>query len=53
MEALVRWISPTFGFVSPADFIPIAECAGLIREVDLQIIEQVLIWFQKRQYEGK
>ena len=53
MEALIRWISPTFGFVSPADFIPIAERAGLIREVDLQIIEQVLIWFQKRQYEGK
>lgn len=53
MEALARWISPTFGFVSPADFIPIAERAGLIREIDLQIIEQVLIWFQKRQYEGK
>ena len=53
MEALARWISPTLGFVSPADFIPLAERAGLIREIDLQIIEQVLMWFQKRQYEGK
>lgn len=53
MEALARWISPTLGFVSPADFIPVAERAGLIREIDLQIIEQVLMWFQKRQYEGK
>ena len=53
MEALARWISPTLGFVLPADFIPIAERAGLIREIDLQIVEQVLMWFQKRQYEGK
>ena len=53
MEALARWISPKLGFVSPADFIPIAENAGLIREIDLQIIEQVLIWMQERQYQGK
>lgn len=53
MEALARWISPKLGFVSPADFVPIAERAGLIHEIDLQIIEQVLIWFQQRQYQGK
>ncbi|MFF5993906.1 EAL domain-containing protein [Lysinibacillus sp. KU-BSD001] len=53
MEALARWISPVLGFVSPAEFIPIAERAGLVREIDLQIIEQVLQWFQQRQYEGK
>ena len=53
MEALARWKSPALGLVSPVDFIPMAERAGLIREIDLQIIEQVLRWFQKRQYEGK
>lgn len=53
MEALARWTSPVLGHVSPADFIPVAERAGLIREIDLQIIEQVLRWFQRRQYEGK
>ena len=53
MEALARWISPHLGFMSPADFIPIAEKAGLIREIDLLIIEQVLAWLQRRQYDGK
>ena len=53
MEALARWISPELGFVSPGEFIPIAENAGLICDIELQIIEQVLKWQQQRQFEGK
>ena len=53
MEALSRWYSPTLGQVSPMEFIPIAERAGIVHEIDLQIIEQVLQWFQCRQYDGK
>jgi diguanylate cyclase (GGDEF)-like protein/PAS domain S-box-containing protein len=32
-EALLRWQHPTRGFVSPAEFIPVAEDAGLVNQL--------------------
>jgi EAL domain-containing protein (putative c-di-GMP-specific phosphodiesterase class I) len=40
-EALMRWRHPERGFVSPADFIPIAERSGLINQVGQGILENV------------
>ncbi|WP_107947522.1 EAL domain-containing protein [Lysinibacillus parviboronicapiens] len=53
IEALARWTSPTLGFVSPTAFIPVAENAGKVREIDTQILEQVLTWLANRQQLGK
>jgi diguanylate cyclase (GGDEF)-like protein len=39
VEALARWIHPTRGVVSPAQFIPAAEQAGLIRKLTRHVLE--------------
>lgn len=52
-EALARWDSPSLGFISPQNFMAVAEKTGLIRDIDLQVIEQVLQWFENRKKENK
>lgn len=41
-EALVRWQQSDGSFVSPADFIPVAEQSGLIHDIGLLVLEQSL-----------
>ncbi|MGV3741458.1 MAG: bifunctional diguanylate cyclase/phosphodiesterase [Burkholderiaceae bacterium] len=40
MEALVRWISPTHGLVTPAHFIPLTESTGLITKLGELVIDK-------------
>lgn len=50
-EALLRWTHPTFGNVSPAEFIPIAENNGLILPIGEWVLEtaigQMKEWLEK------
>lgn len=41
-EVLLRWHSPVLGTVSPAEFIPIAERAGLFPKIDSWVIDHAL-----------
>ncbi|MDP2828002.1 MAG: EAL domain-containing protein [Sulfuricellaceae bacterium] len=42
LEALVRWNHPTLGLVSPDDFIPVAERAGVMKQITLWVLNTVL-----------
>ena len=41
-EALLRWHHPSRGMVSPAQFIPIAESTGLIRDIGEWVFQQAM-----------
>ena len=47
-EALVRWVHPEFGMISPAEFVPLLEESGLIQELDTFVwehtAEQIHFW---------
>lgn len=47
MELLVRWQSPTYGLVSPAKFIPLAERTGLIVALDRLVMKQAIKQFSE------
>ncbi|MCR4615260.1 MAG: EAL domain-containing protein [Clostridiales bacterium] len=41
-EALARWVDPVNGLLSPSEFIPYLESAGILYKLDLYVLEQVL-----------
>jgi diguanylate cyclase (GGDEF)-like protein len=42
VEALLRWQHPQLGYISPDDFIPVAEQTGLIRHLTYWVLDQSL-----------
>ncbi|MEE4246300.1 MAG: EAL domain-containing protein [Kangiellaceae bacterium] len=47
-EALLRWVHNDLGFISPGEFVPIAESTGLIKQIGMWVIDnacaQMKIW---------
>ncbi|MEF9983074.1 MAG: EAL domain-containing protein [Oscillospiraceae bacterium] len=52
-EALVRWIHPQKGIISPVDFIPIFERNGFISKLDFFVWETVCLLIRKWLDQGK
>lgn len=46
-EALVRWLHPTAGMVSPVEFIPVAEETGLIKDIGDWVLAQACASFKQ------
>jgi diguanylate cyclase (GGDEF)-like protein len=42
VEALVRWRHPERGFLSPDEFLPVAEQAGLMRSLTQSVLDEAL-----------
>jgi EAL domain-containing protein (putative c-di-GMP-specific phosphodiesterase class I) len=40
LEALVRWLHPQRGLLSPADFLPLAEDTGLIKQIGAWVLDE-------------
>ncbi len=51
MEALLRWKHPLHGFISPAEFIPVAEECGLINEIGDWVLHQTVL--QQRLWQAR
>ena len=51
-EALVRWMHPINGLVCPADFIELAENAGLIDSITIWVINAALAQIMAMQKQG-
>lgn len=52
-EALVRWISPEKGFISPGQFIPMLEKNGFINKLDVYIWDKVCQTIRRWLDEGR
>jgi len=51
-EVLLRWTHPTRGFISPAEFIPLAEETGVITDIGQWVLEQSLRQMQSWRAHG-
>ncbi len=53
LEALIRWNHPRRGFVSPTDFIPLAEESGLISQIGNWVVASVCQQIKTWRSEGR
>ncbi|WP_159299786.1 bifunctional diguanylate cyclase/phosphodiesterase [Spiribacter sp. SSL99] len=51
-EVLLRWDHPEFGRISPGEFVPVAEAAGLVRKLDGWVFDRAAAQLADWQRQG-
>ena len=51
-EALVRWVHPTRGVITPAQFIPLFENNGFIMKLDRYMWEEACSYLRRLKKKG-
>ncbi|MEO5733810.1 MAG: EAL domain-containing protein [Rubrivivax sp.] len=51
-EALIRWAHPKRGILSPAEFLPLAQECGLMRQIDQVVLEQAVAMISEMKRAG-
>lgn len=52
VEALLRWAHPEMGTISPGEFIPLAEAKGVIHDMGIWVLDEVVRQSKKWDAEG-
>lgn len=52
VEVLVRWLHPTDGLISPERFIPLAEQAGLIKQLTIRVLSSAMRQYNEWRQSG-
>ena len=53
LEALVRWVDPQFGFISPGEFIPVLEEYHIIHLLDIHVVSLICQAFSNIREKGE
>ncbi len=48
-EALIRWVHPVYGLISPDEFLPLAEASGLMLDIDQWVLDMACRTLQQWQ----
>ncbi len=51
-EALLRWTHSELGFISPGEFVPVAENTGLIKQIGMWVIDSACAEMKKWRSQG-
>jgi diguanylate cyclase (GGDEF)-like protein/PAS domain S-box-containing protein len=46
-ESLIRWRHPTRGFISPSEFIPLAEASGMVVDIGAWMFREAARWVRR------